>query len=496
MVIMRRLLVFIGLMIFTTSLCSAQKKPIILLFPVQPGTGAASADAVEATAALKTYFRETGKSEIADFDKESPLVLRAVREGKLSESDLVGVPAPEARLSIGKILGVDMVAAGDVGIKDGSVSVSLWLGDVATTRIWKNAASASIGTSGDLDKAKSNALQSAASTVVYAVAAEALKDVKVSGGDASGGGAVVTPSDFALPPPDVGTYLTTAELYVRSGDLANAIESYRDAVNADPTNLDIRLRLAQLYEKRRLFTQAADELERAVGIDPSNQKLRDELASVYEQMGALDKAAAIYTNIADKNPSDVRARLAAGDFFLKHKAYDDAEKQYRLAIEAAPTDPSPYERLADMFVLNERLSDAAKEIGNMQRADPNADANTISARYAKYSKAAVKVVDSVLSDYDKLAAQYSDKKITREEYYEQLRKDSAKVEGARLVFEVLAAPVGSSPANKSRVLACSLISQACTSMMRYLETNKDSEKLNAEILLDEARRHLASAEGK
>ena len=493
---MRRLLVLVVLMVVVATACFGAKKPIILLFAVQAGDGATSSDAAEATAAIKTYFRETGKAEVADFDKESPLVIRAVREGKLSESDLVGAPQPDARLAIGKVLGVDMVAAGDVGVKDGSVSVSLWLGDVATTRVWRDAAAASIGTAGDPNKAKSNALQSAASTVVYAVAAEALKDVKVNADEVAGGGTVVAPSDFALPPPDVGTYLTTAELYVRSGDLANAIESYRDAVNADPSNLDIRLRLAQLYENRRLFVQAADELERALKIDPSNQKLRDELAKVYEQMGAVDKAAAIYTSLADKNPSDVNARLTAGDFFLNQKAYADAEKQYRMAAEAVPSSPLPYERLADMFIMNERLSDAAKEIGNMQRADANADASTVAARYAKYSKAAMKVVESVLSDYDKLAGQYSEKKITREEYYEQLRKDSAKVEGARLVFEVLAAPAGSSPANRSRVLACSLISQACTSMMRYLETNKDAEKLNAEILMDEARKHLASAEGK
>jgi tetratricopeptide (TPR) repeat protein len=268
---------------------------------------------------------------------------------------------------------------------------------------------------------------------------------------------------------------------------------YRRAINSDPRNIDIRLKLAQLYSKRKMYTQSIGELERAQAIAPGSDAVRRELANVYTQKGAPEKAAAVYANQADSNPKDIASRLSAGDYYLQQNMLQDAEKQYRLAAQADPASPVPHDRLAMFFASQLKFTESCAEVDQLQRLDQKPDLKAFLDRYSRLKGYADGELKSILADYDAGATAFANHKMTREAYYDYVRKVSARIEPVAHYLDVLAPPDSAATSHRHRTLGCSLLSQACTHLMRYLETNKSSEMDSATIFISEARKHITQA---
>ena len=492
----KRLIASLMLTLSLAALHAANGLPTVLLFPVAAGDGAQPTVATEATQAIKTYLRQTGKAEVADFDPDSALVRRAVMEHRVKTEQLVGVSTPEARLQIGKLIGTDFAVTGDVSIKDDRVTSSIWLGNVRTRKVWRLEASAGIASAGDRDRAVSNALQSATSTVIYQLAGEALKDIPP---DAAALAPVeedkttaVNPIEPQVLPPgdEAKARLDRAQKFEKAGDDASAILEYRKAINADPRSIETRLALVRLYVQRKMYAQATDELGRAQEIEPDNEAVRRELARVYEDKGAFDKAAEVYTREADRHPNDPASRVAAGDYYWRHNKFEDAEKQYRLAVEIDPANPAPHDRLALLLAAQSLFNESRKEVQQLQKLDPNPDPKVMADRYTRLRSLADRDLKALVVQYDNGADSFSDRSMTRESYYELVRGIGVRLGSITHFLEALTPTVGDSSAHRRRILGCNLMSQACAHMLSYLETNKSSERQDAAIFISEAKKHI------
>jgi len=469
--------------------------PTVLLFPVTLSDGAKPDLAAEATQAIKTYLRQTGKADVVDFDPESVLFKRALREHHIKPEDLVAVTTLEARLRVAGLIGADCAASGDVSVKDDRVKASVWLAQTQTKKVWRTEGVTVVSPVGARDRALSNAMQSAISSVVYQ-----LVDHVFKGGKA--GAAVLAPgpqvgssvAQTAEPPADdAASHVDKAERFAKAGDLASAILEYRNAVNADPRNMDTRLKLVRLYEQREMHSQAIEELQRAQDIDPENEAVRQEMAAIYERRGAPDKAAKVLTSQADQRPQDLKSRLAAGDYCWKHKKFEEAEEQYRRAVEIDPNNPVPHERLALALAVQSLFNESRKELEQLAKLDPKPEPKVADERYTGLRAFADGDARNLLDQYDAGARSFANREMTRESYYDFVKGIAIRFDSISRFLEALTPPESASSTHRHRILGCSLMVQACTSTLRYLETNKASEKESAAIFAAEARRHLETA---
>lgn len=495
---MNRLIILIFLLIFPAMLQAADSPPMALLFPVTSDESTDSVYAVETTQAIKTYMRQIGKADVTDFDPDSPLIKRAIMEHRIKAEDMGNASTPDARLQLADRIGTDLVLSGDVFVKEEKVTVSVWIAQTRTKKIMRFDASAGFLLEGDRKRAISNAIQSATSSVIYKLADEALKDVKVDPASVQptaeeGASAPLVESVYTTQSKneESGTLVNKAEQFAKKGDLANAILTYRAAINADPRNVGIRIKLIRLYTERKMFPQALDEVERAKMIEPENEALRTELARIYEERGTPEKAAEIYTSVAEENPNDIAARIKAGDYQWQQSKLDEAEKQYRLAAQADVTNPLPYERLALLFASKSMYTESLKELSQAQKISSKSELKSFTDNYyTRFMSVVESDLDDILTRLDSQYTSFSQKEITREAYYEQVRGFGKRVQSIAGLLQALTPPEDHVSTNRHRILGCSLLSQSCASTIRYLETNKTSEKEDAEIFLTEAKKHI------
>lgn len=498
---MRRFLIIsLMLVLLPAALHAADKKPFILLFPVVSGEGASEKLAAETTLAIKTYLRQTGRADVADFDPESVIIVRAIEENRIQSSDLVGNNTPEVRMKLGQLLGVPMVASGDVTDKEGKISVGLWMGNAQNKKVWRSSVAVEIASGGDRARAASNALQSAVSTLTWQLVGDALKDVKPDSlptdvQPAETPEPKVEELDPAQPADNSAATLNRAVQFEKSGDIANAVLEYRKAINADPRNIDIRLKLSQLYTKRKMYPQAIDELERAQKFAPSNENIQSELARIYEERGTPEKAATVYVTQAERNPSDIKTRLSAGDYYLKQSLYEQAEQQYKLAVQTAPNSPVPHERLAELYASQSKFDECTAEVVLLQKLAPKDDQKTVADRYSRFTTYTDHGLVKLMDQFDSNARDFADRKMIREDYYVKIRQIGIQMDPIAKLLDTLVPPEAAMASHNHRILGCNLISQASSHMLRYLETNKSSESSSASICIAEARKHFAKASG-
>jgi tetratricopeptide (TPR) repeat protein len=81
-----------------------------------------------------------------------------------------------------------------------------------------------------------------------------------------------------------------ARASVREGDLDQAVEQYRKALESEPEQLDVRLELGTLYLERGDLAAAQSQFEQAKRIAPEEPRAREGLGDVYYRMGRLPLA--------------------------------------------------------------------------------------------------------------------------------------------------------------------------------------------------------------
>lgn len=500
---MKRLLIIAILILAALPTCvrAVDSQPVAMLFPVTAGSGAMPNLASEATQAVKTYFRESGKIEVMVFDPQSATVRRAIEEHRMKASDLVGVTTPSARLRVGKLVGVDYVVSGELTYGT-SMKLNLWMAHVNSGQTWGFDGDAVVESKGKKELIISNAIQTAANRVVSAAGEIALKGVRVSAA-AVASAAQTDPTSSAsslnidtepvTPAVDAGKHVELGDKFAKSGDSASAILEYRRAIDTDPNNVETRVKLAQLYESRKMFTQAQDELDRARIIAPQNEAVLREIEALKSAMAdSMSKQKAETTTSPSQQAApNVQSLILAGDAAWRKLQFDEAERMYRLAAGSAGAGIDAHDRLALLLLAVGKFDDAAAEVGKIGELDQNPDPTAFAQRYGRFQVYLTRHITAALKDYDSNASSFADKRMTREEYYRQMQSMVTRVESIIRFVDVLPPPEPAASARKHQSLGLSLLSQACAHMVDYLESNKPEEKDNAAMMYGEAKKQLA-----
>ncbi len=139
-------------------------------------------------------------------------------------------------------------------------------------------------------------------------------------------------------PDMIDAYMRLGSIQVSLKDYDEAIDTYHDALDQDPGNLDVKELLAYAMS-------AAEELDDAILLyrelhdaRPENTDIVRNLAFVYQKKGLVAEALMLYNLLVELGSADARMVSEAGRMALEKKLYLPAVTFYKTLHESNPED--------------------------------------------------------------------------------------------------------------------------------------------------------------
>ena len=216
-------------------------------------------------------------------------------------------------------------------------------------------------------------------------------------------------------PKNLEAHKLLGRIYLRSlGDMPGgagsdnilklAIEQYEEIVKLEPDSVDDHLLLGRLYRLNSDLQKAEDELKTAIKIDPSSEEAVTTLAMLYTDEGDTAHALQVLSSIPDSARS-AKLYAALGAAYEQRKDYKNAIDAYRHAVVLDRDNLDAIRGLAENL-LNDGQMDAALEQYKVIADSNPEDAQTyvrmaeIYRREAKYDQALenLKRADTLVPD--------------------------------------------------------------------------------------------------
>lgn len=486
----------------------AKTLPFTLAFSVTAGDPPVASDP-EIIAAVAEYFQNAGKLDVVAFNPDMPAVTRAVMEKKLESGLLIRPSDPQKVVQIASALGAKYALRIQGSVVETKVNVSLELLKVPGGGRWSATATGEIvdvrGAKKELTRR--NAISTTASSagsqiIIQAFGQDAALDM-VAKPETKTEEIVpnTTPPPIAPPPiptapekprdvtAEYNLLIKQVDAYEVKGDTANAIVELRRAINLQPNQTAPRARLAGMYSNLGMTDMAIDECKRALLFGKDELSIYNLLAKLYLEGGSLTDAAAQCSEIVRLDPQNVDARLTLGDLYWNQGRIEDAGKMYEEASKLEPDNPGPHEQLRRFYTARKMYTPALVHMlqAKMLTAKAGEDAG------AKY-KVLVQVIQdefgAVLGKLDTAHSDFASNRITREDYYQECKDITGRIEALADYLSTQTAPDGYKDAHSHGVLAVSLIAQASGYMVSYFETEKLYYLEQATLLQNEAKTEM------
>jgi tetratricopeptide (TPR) repeat protein len=174
-----------------------------------------------------------------------------------------------------------------------------------------------------------------------------------------------------------GIYEEQAVNTGQSQFVAQAIEQYKSALNADPTSPSLNDALADLYFRvgkardaeataRNLLKTSPDDLEahKLLGRVYLRQlsEAQNAVSSTTPSGNVLDQAIAVFQKFVSLEPKDVESRMVLGQLYTVAHKQDKAEEQFKTAQAIDPDSEEVVLNLARLYVESGDMAHAAKVI--------------------------------------------------------------------------------------------------------------------------------------
>src|SRR5712675_1413257 len=216
-------------------------------------------------------------------------------------------------------------------------------------------------------------------------------------------------------PKNLEAHKLLGRIYLRSlGDMPGgngsdnvlklAIEQYEQIVKIEPNNVDDRLLLGRLYRLNNDLQKAEDQLKTAVKLDPNSEEAVTTLALLYTDEGDSTKALQVLSSIPDTGRS-AKLYAALGATYEQRKDYKSAIDAYRHAIRLDRDNLDAIRGLAENLLNDGQVNAALDQYKVIADANPE-DAQTylriseIYRRQGKYDEAldSLKKAQSMVPD--------------------------------------------------------------------------------------------------
>jgi len=157
-----------------------------------------------------------------------------------------------------------------------------------------------------------------------------------------------------------------AERLINEGDLKDATEHYRKALEIDPRLPGVHYELAEAILESapndpQTQAEAEKELETAVKLDGDTARTECTFARIASRRSDLDGAYAHYSRAFALNPGETEAQIGLGRLLATRDKPQEAAKYLRMAVHSDPLNGEAHYRLASVARTLELKDEAAKE---------------------------------------------------------------------------------------------------------------------------------------
>jgi cellulose synthase operon protein C len=171
---------------------------------------------------------------------------------------------------------------------------------------------------------------------------------------------------------------------------ADALASYKEAVELDPASLTFKKALAAAYERNRAYREARVLYEdivvkaREKGDKPLARECRTRIVTLWGLERVLEQQLPGLRRAFGAAPPDLEAGRVLAEAELHLRRLGDAEATLRLVIELDPGDADSYLALERVLVQESKIPDAISVLEKLVQVDPRR-AREIYERMAQYA---------------------------------------------------------------------------------------------------------------
>lgn len=162
-------------------------------------------------------------------------------------------------------------------------------------------------------------------------------------------------------PDNPQAFLLQGQVYDLELRYADAVQSFRTALMADPSLDEARFRLCDALMQLGSMEEAQPHLEYLRGRLPNNLKVLVYLARIEDHRGNSEEAERILQAVLDRQPRFAPALVERGNLVLRARRYAEAEKWLRQAVQLEPSDHQAHHQLAFCLEQMGKLAEADKE---------------------------------------------------------------------------------------------------------------------------------------
>ncbi len=186
--------------------------------------------------------------------------------------------------------------------------------------------------------------------------------------------------------PIANRFIEIGDEYRDRGDFESALESYQQALGADPRNLRANLNLAQTYLQNAKYQEAIEAFQKALNVDPEDIAAQTGLCDAYLALGHQERregnqqgAVDYYQKVLTFNESHADARQGLAEIYrdraekyLSDGKDDQALQAYNRALEYTPEDEELSARYEEVLaqkkaeVIQEWLNKADRALNRQQ----------------------------------------------------------------------------------------------------------------------------------
>jgi tetratricopeptide (TPR) repeat protein len=208
-------------------------------------------------------------------------------------------------------------------------------------------------------------------------------------------------------------YRELAGVYNRSDYVDRAISEYKQAIEADPDSLFLRVELAELYWRTSRIGDAIKEAEGVLKTDPNYPDAHRLLARVYWHMlgenqpdknaskESLGKAIEHLEALTRLNPSDSDSWLVLGRLYKMSNQGAKAEAAFRKVLNSDPNSKAGIANLAQLYFEQGDYQPAI----DLLKKIPDSDMDPAMLGMLAYAYSQTRDYDNAVTSYEKALAQ-------------------------------------------------------------------------------------------
>jgi tetratricopeptide (TPR) repeat protein len=165
-----------------------------------------------------------------------------------------------------------------------------------------------------------------------------------------------------------------ALLYLRQNNFAQASDVLKEAVAANPENVEAVLLLAQLNLHSNNLTEVVAAMSDLLKKHPDLRSARLLLAQAYQLMKRFDDAVATLQDQLAKSPNDSQVYFFLGVILREQDKNEEARKAFEKTYELTPDNPASIEQLVQLDLAKKDVTGAMAKAEQLLSKTPNSAA--------------------------------------------------------------------------------------------------------------------------